>query len=228
MTGARTTMTVLAEAFAPLAGRHILDIGCGPGALARALLKLGAQVTGVDPSEAAIATARETVPEARFEVAEGDALPFPDGAFAGAVFLNSLHHVPVPSMRQALQEAARVTGAARMVVVVEPLAEGSFFEVVRSVEDETEVRREASDAMADLAASGTFEVIADETYNRRERYRSPEQLLERLVSADPARASLVATVRPVAQAAFHRLAEPDGVGGYAFNQPLRAVSLRVR
>jgi SAM-dependent methyltransferase len=227
MTAARTAIAVLEEAFAPLEGRHILDIGCGQGALGRALLKLGARVTGVDPSAPAIAAAREAAPGAAFEVADAADLPFPSAAFDGAVFLNSLHHVPVRSMSQALREAARVSGHGRPVVVVEPLAEGSFFEVVRTVEDETEVRREASAAVAGLVEAGRFELLAEETFTRHERFRSLDELCERLVSVDPARKAVIATERPAIEAAFHRLAIGEA-GGYGFDQPMRAVTLRVR
>ncbi len=44
---------------APLAGRRVLDVGCGGGLLSEALAKLGAQVTGIDLSEDLIALARE-------------------------------------------------------------------------------------------------------------------------------------------------------------------------
>jgi 2-polyprenyl-6-hydroxyphenyl methylase / 3-demethylubiquinone-9 3-methyltransferase len=41
----------------PLAGAHVLDIGCGAGLLAEPLARLGATVTGVDPASDAIAVA---------------------------------------------------------------------------------------------------------------------------------------------------------------------------
>ena len=41
-----------------LAGLRILDIGCGGGILAEPLARLGAAVTGVDPSDSNIAVAR--------------------------------------------------------------------------------------------------------------------------------------------------------------------------
>ncbi|RMH50054.1 MAG: bifunctional 2-polyprenyl-6-hydroxyphenol methylase/3-demethylubiquinol 3-O-methyltransferase UbiG [Zetaproteobacteria bacterium] len=43
---------------APLAGRRLLDVGCGGGLLAEALAAEGAEVTGIDRSERAIAIAR--------------------------------------------------------------------------------------------------------------------------------------------------------------------------
>ncbi len=42
----------------PLAGLKILDIGCGGGLIAEPLARLGASVTGIDPTEDSIAVAR--------------------------------------------------------------------------------------------------------------------------------------------------------------------------
>jgi len=42
----------------PLAGRSVLDIGCGAGLLAEPLARLGAEVTGLDPSPGNIAAAK--------------------------------------------------------------------------------------------------------------------------------------------------------------------------
>lgn len=41
----------------PLEGLSILDVGCGGGLLSEALARLGAGVTGIDASEAAITVA---------------------------------------------------------------------------------------------------------------------------------------------------------------------------
>jgi 2-polyprenyl-6-hydroxyphenyl methylase/3-demethylubiquinone-9 3-methyltransferase len=43
---------------APVAGRRVLDVGCGGGILAEALARRGAQVTGIDLGEAPLAVAR--------------------------------------------------------------------------------------------------------------------------------------------------------------------------
>lgn len=44
---------------APLAGRAVLDVGCGGGLLAEPLTRLGGQVTAIDASDGAVATARQ-------------------------------------------------------------------------------------------------------------------------------------------------------------------------
>lgn len=46
-----------ARARAPLAGLHLLDVGCGGGLLAESLARMGAHVTGVDVSQGGLATA---------------------------------------------------------------------------------------------------------------------------------------------------------------------------
>jgi 2-polyprenyl-6-hydroxyphenyl methylase/3-demethylubiquinone-9 3-methyltransferase len=47
------------RSFAPLAGRRVLDMGCGAGLLSEPLARLGAAVTGVDAAGESIAVARE-------------------------------------------------------------------------------------------------------------------------------------------------------------------------
>jgi 2-polyprenyl-6-hydroxyphenyl methylase/3-demethylubiquinone-9 3-methyltransferase len=46
------------QAERPLAGLSLLDIGCGGGLLSEPMARLGAAVTGIDPSERSIAAAR--------------------------------------------------------------------------------------------------------------------------------------------------------------------------
>lgn len=220
------TMEAMAIAFDGLSGRAILDIGCGRGALARALVARGARIAGIDPSEEAVEAARQAVPEAEFHVAPGEALPFGDGAFDGAVFLNSLHHVASAGMAPALTEAARVTGPGRAVLVVEPLASGGWFEVMRPVEDETAIRERAERAVSAMVAHGIFALEALWEYERMEAVSGAEAFLQHVVAVDPARAA--AAKREAATVAA--LLETHGVAserGYLLRQPMRAHLLRV-
>ena len=47
-------------------GRQVIDLGCGSGIWAAALLRAGYAVTGVDPSSAMLALARQIAPAAQF------------------------------------------------------------------------------------------------------------------------------------------------------------------
>ena len=138
MTTVRTTLDVLDEVIAP-AGRTIVDVGCGDGALVRALANQGARMIGVEISAGQLEGARAHPPVAdeRYVEGTGQALPLADDSADAVVFLQSLHHVPEEHMDAALAEAARV---APLVYVQEPLAQGPFFDLVALVDDETRVR----------------------------------------------------------------------------------------
>jgi SAM-dependent methyltransferase len=84
----------------PLAGRTLLDLGCGPGVYTAALRAAGAEVVPVDndPDEVAL------VPGGM--VADGSALPFATASFDGVVCSNLLEHTP--DSQAVLREIARV------------------------------------------------------------------------------------------------------------------------
>jgi trans-aconitate methyltransferase len=73
---------------APRAGEHVLDLGCGDGALTQTLAELGCEVIGVDGSEAQVAAALERGIDAR--VMNGEELDF-ESQF-DAVFSNAALH----------------------------------------------------------------------------------------------------------------------------------------
>ena len=222
----RGAMDLLEAAFAPLAGRVLLDVGCGRGALCAALRKRGARPTGIDPSLAAITEAREKVPDVSFEVSDGADMPFADGRFEGVVFLNSLHHMQPEAMAPALEEAARVGGAGRRIVVIEPIAEGSLFEAMRRIEDETLVRAQAAAALAEVAAR-RLRILRDETFDRLEHYAGLDDFFARIVFTEPARGATIAAQREAIAADVTRHALPDAEG-FVLRQPMRGVTAEIR
>ncbi len=66
-------------------GRSVLEVGCGAAVDLARFARGGAQTTGVDLSASAIELARANFEQqglpGRFEVADGEHLPFPDNAF---------------------------------------------------------------------------------------------------------------------------------------------------
>ncbi len=103
----------LAPQFADLAGissgQHVLDVGCGPGALTAELVnRLGsAAVSAVDPSEPFVAAIRERHPEVFVRRASAEKLPFPNDAFDAALAQLVVHFMENPV--SGLAEMARVT-----------------------------------------------------------------------------------------------------------------------
>ena len=89
------------------AGTVVLDAGCGPGVVALAALRRGAEVTAVDQSRAMVALARSAGVDAR--QAGADQLPFEKGAFDAVVAGFLINHLPRPV--EGVAELARVCNA---------------------------------------------------------------------------------------------------------------------
>lgn len=222
----RTNRDVLVERLAPQ-GKTLVDIGCGDGRLARVLREEGAvRVTGIECSPRQLAKAAALPPMDGVEVVEGvaEALPLADGSVDGAVFFNSLHHVPAVQMDTAMAEAARVLKPGGLCVVVEPVAEGPFFQLCRPVDDETEVRRLAQAAIHDAHRHG-LRVVAEDHYVHVVKLRDFESFRDRIVSANVERDARFAAMDTELREAFVRLSARDG-DAYTFDQPGLTVVLQ--
>lgn len=94
-----------------LAGRRVLEVGCGRGVGMEILLALGAaHVTGFDLDAKMVALARERVAQygdrVRVFAGDAEAIDAPDAGFNAVVDYGSLHHIP--NWQKALEEIARV------------------------------------------------------------------------------------------------------------------------
>ncbi len=87
-------------------GALVLDLCCGQGNVTEALIKKGANVTGVDFSSAMLDHARRRVPDGNFVEADAQDMPFDGGSFGVAVSNFGLMHVP--DQPKALKEVRRV------------------------------------------------------------------------------------------------------------------------
>ncbi|MGZ4234343.1 MAG: class I SAM-dependent methyltransferase [Solirubrobacteraceae bacterium] len=210
------------------AGKDVVDIGCGSGALARELTARGARVVGVEVSESQLAAAldQDDGRGARYVVGEAQHLPLADASADVAVFMRTLHHVPQPSMLDALREARRVVRTDGLVYAAEPLTKGDFFELVSLVEDELDVRRAAQDALAGATAAG-LERATTIDYDVQVCVGDLAMLRRRIVSVDPQRAATFDARHAKLADAFARLGEPGNhEGERCFVQPMRADVLR--
>ncbi len=131
-------------------GLRLLDIGCGAGALSRALVERGAEVVGIEPDPIQAAKNRDAEPVAGVSFVEGGAqqLDIEDDSVDGVFFKYSLHHVPAEAMDAALAEALRVLKDDGFLYVTEPVMVGSYAAMTKPFNDETKVRRLAYEALA--------------------------------------------------------------------------------
>jgi ubiquinone/menaquinone biosynthesis C-methylase UbiE len=99
----------LIEQLGPLEGKHVLDVGSGPGDDTREIAELvgpTGRTVGVDISEAMLAEARRRGGDVEFRHGDIHALPFADGTFDGVrVKLVRMH---TPDLDKADDELVRV------------------------------------------------------------------------------------------------------------------------
>lgn len=93
-------------ALRPLAGKALLDAGCGAGQAAADAAASGASVSGIDASEPLLEIARRRTPSGDFQVGDIEALPFGDCSFDAVTAFNAIQYATDPAA--AVAELARV------------------------------------------------------------------------------------------------------------------------
>ncbi len=202
----------------PLAGRRVLDIGCGEGALVRLMARDGAEVVGVDNNPAQLAKA--VAEGGAYAMAAGERLPFADATFDAVVIFNALHHIPLAAQGAALAEAARVLKPDGRAYIAEPLAQGANFELARLVDDETEVRAAAYRTLKAAVARGVFREEREAFYIHPVIEKDFDSFAQRMVRIDPSRKAAVERHAGELRERFRRLGRPSPKGTI-FDQPMR-------
>ena len=148
--------------FDTVAGKSLLDIGCGPGWLTVMYAKHGANATAIDLTDRAVELTRTALVangvEAKLETANAEQLPFPDEAFDIVVSSGVLHHTP--NVFRAIQEAHRVTrrGGTGLITLYRLgiLHHRLIFPIVRAVMRLTKTRHPGADLAATASSVEDF------------------------------------------------------------------------
>ena len=90
------------NARAPLAGKNVIDIGCGGGILAESMARKGAKVTGIDLSEKALKVADlhslESGVQVRYQLVAAEEMAAQEaGQYDVVTCMEMLEHVPDPA-----------------------------------------------------------------------------------------------------------------------------------
>jgi hypothetical protein len=198
--------------------QDVLDVGCGPGHLSRALAERGARVRGFepDPVQAAKNAAAPPTERAQFAQAPAQALPVADGSADVVILSRSLHHVPHEHMGSALAEAKRALHPAGTLMVLEPDIHGQFSQLIRPFHDETLVRAQALEALA--AAAPLFARMEEWWYTTEARFESFAAFKAHMIGMSFNDIVAERIEQPEVAAAFEAGREGEG---YRFTNPTR-------
>jgi len=111
---------LIREHMGPLAGRRVLDVGCGKGRFARVLLEEqpGAEIWGLDISEEMLRYVPAGIQTRAGSMTE---LPFEDAFFDGAYATESLEHAV--EIERAVAEICRVVKPGGRIAIIDKNAE---------------------------------------------------------------------------------------------------------
>jgi SAM-dependent methyltransferase len=105
----------IVDAFTPLGGRRVLDLGCGKGRFSRALDERGAKVVGLDLSAAMLLGAAD-IDRVR---ASARRLPFGPASFDGVMAVEVFEHLAPASLDEVCREVRRVLRPGGTLVIVD-------------------------------------------------------------------------------------------------------------
>ena len=130
------------ELLGDVAGRTVVDVGCGGGRAVAELAERGANAVGVDLDPGMIAVARERCPAGEFHLGEAGELPLATGSVAGYRADKVLHLLDDPA--RALAEARRVLAPGGRAVLL-----GSDWDTIVVDSDDPATTRRLIHAKAD-------------------------------------------------------------------------------
>lgn len=136
---------------------RVLDVGCGPAHVSRALAQQGCEVTGIDRSPRLLRIAKKLAArqKVRLSLKRGatNALPFPDGVFDCALATGVIYWVE--QHERTLSEMVRVTRPGGLVVSLDPHASMSVRRM-RDYSAERSLSRRDSRKLSAWATAASF------------------------------------------------------------------------
>ena len=112
------------QSLALMGAGPVLDVGCGPGLLARQATEAGCRAIGADLTPAMLAQAVRHAPAARFVTADARALPLRNAACTGVFACYVAHHFPRRHAGAAFAEMRRVLAPGGRLVLTAHLGDG--------------------------------------------------------------------------------------------------------
>ena len=205
--------------------QFLIDAGCGNMHLSKALAGRGAHVLAIDPDpiQASKNQSAQITPNVGFTETGADQIPVENQSVDGILFPYSLHHVPETLFDAVFAEALRVLKPDGFVYIMEPVASGELYEVVRLFHEEAPVRDKAQQAIEALGIPNFSQVDIIE-YSNQTNYDSWESFASRYAGKTFNTSYTEEDIRaPHVQDKFLQVGEPRN---FQFEAPMRVTYLR--
>lgn len=210
-----------------LADARVLELGCGAAELTREIATHtpGVSITALEVDRAQHEKNLRIVdlPNVSFRSGGAEAIPAPDESFDIVLMFRSLHHVPVPSMDEALREIRRVLRPGGLAYFEEPVFHGEYSEMVRIFHDEQFVREQAFLTLQRTVSSGLMELVTEKFFLTHKRFRDWAQFETKVRAETHTEHRLTSEQWEAAKKSFTRAMTPEGA---LFTIPMRVDLLR--
>lgn len=165
-----------------IAGKEILEIGCGNGRLSFRLAKIAKKLVAIDPDmkkvENATMQVRPGMQNIEFRAGRGEQLDFPDRRFDVVLYSLSFHHIPIEKQYGALAEAKRVLRPGGAIILYEPLASGQVQRLFLLFEDEVEAMNAVYEAVKTAEADGLVESVELSNFSIKWKFGNMQELVD--------------------------------------------------
>lgn len=209
-----------------LRGKAIVDVGAGDGVFSKQLVLEGATVTAIEVDPVKVARASAVASGVEVKLGRAEELPLRDRSQDLACLFFSLHHVPAKVQSTAFDELFRVLKPGGRLHVVEPFPHGTMFDVVRMVEDETQVRTRSHVLLGQLGETVRFRLLARQEYVLTREFPTFESFVEKIVNPDPDRRAIFADVANRMEDTFNRVIDRSN-GTRLLHQPCAAFHFQI-
>ncbi len=201
--------------------KDILDIGCGDGwflSWSCNFIKCG---LGIDPSKDQINLAKSKINNKKISFMNigAENISEMNKKFDLIFFFNSYHHVPEKLMFITLNQTSKCMNIDSLLIIVEPIAKGSFYDFMKEIDDEHYVRLKAYENILNCNKAQLI-VKKEIFYEEIKSFDDCEQCINFLKNIDKKRVSYIQENIADIKNKFYALANINN-NKFEFIQPMR-------